>query len=286
MLDEVLPPPELSNVLQQMDAAAADFKTAPPYPHVVLDNVLPADLVAAAISEFPAPGSSEWKNYVHVNERKFGNTRVDTWGPHLQAIAHSLTSSAFCDGLERLTGIIGLLPDLSMDGGGLHQSLRGGHLNVHADFTAHHTNKTWRRRVNVLLYLTDDWDPAWGGALELWDRDMSANVVTINPVRNRMVVFTTEVDSFHGHPEPMTCPDDAARRSLALYYFTNETKPIMRSTNFRPVPGDSGAKRAAIAADRWALRLYDLAKRPLKLSDDKGVSALLGRVERLKRRKG
>jgi hypothetical protein len=282
---QVVPPPDLSPLLRRLESASDHYRNAQPFPNVVLDDVLSADLVRRAASEFPTPNSAEWKNYVHVNERKFGNTKVATWGPNLQAITAALTSPEFCATLDRVTGFDGLLPDLTMDGGGLHQSLRGGHLNVHADFTAHHTNETWRRRVNVLLYLTEDWDPAWGGALGLWERDMSRPVTTIVPTANRMVVFSTDVDSFHGHPEPMTCPEGVARRSLALYYFTDEPSPIMRSTNFRPVPGDSAGKRAAIAADRWALRLYDAVKRPLKLSDDKGVSKMLGRFERFMQRR-
>jgi hypothetical protein len=282
---QVVPPPDLSPLLHRLTTASDSYRNAKPFPNVVLDDVLPMELVRQAAAEFPSPGSAEWKNYVHVNERKFGNTRVATWGQHLQAITVALTSPEFCATLDELTGFRGLLPDLSMDGGGLHQSLRGGHLNVHADFTAHHTHETWRRRVNVLLYLTEGWDPGWGGALELWERDMSRSVQAIVPTANRMVVFSTDVDSFHGHPAPMTCPEGVARRSLALYYFTDEPSPIMRSTNFRPVPGDGRGRRVAIAADRWALRIYDAVKRPLKLSDDKGMSKLLGRFERLIRRR-
>ena len=79
-----------------------------------------------------------WTNYVHVNEKKFGNSKPDTWGPNLQVVARALTGPRFVRFLERLTGIDDLLPDRAMDGGGLHQVPRGGFLNVHADFTAHH----------------------------------------------------------------------------------------------------------------------------------------------------
>src|SRR5205807_3288600 len=146
--------------------------------------------------------------------------------------------------LEQLTGIDNLLIDESMEGGGLHQSMAGGFLNVHADFTVHPHNLHWRRRVNLLLYLNDEWPSEWGGGLELWSTDMKRCETLIEPVGNRVVVFSTDANSFHGHPTPMQCPPGVARRSLALYYFTEEAKPQIRSTEYRARPGEG--PRAAL----------------------------------------
>ena len=66
-----------------------------------------------------------------------------------------------------------------MDGGGLHRSLPGGFLNVHTDFSAHHSKPGWRRRVNLLLYLNPEWQPDWGGELELWSKDMQRCVTRV-----------------------------------------------------------------------------------------------------------
>ena len=75
------------------------------------------------------------------------------------------------------------MPDWTMDGGGLHQTLRGGHLNIHADFSTHHTHENWARRVNILLYLNEEWRDEWGGKLELWDQDMTACQARVTPGR-------------------------------------------------------------------------------------------------------
>src|SRR5262249_20232390 len=40
------------------------------------------------------------------------------------------------------------------------------------------------------------------------------------PTFNRCVVFNTDATSFHGHPDPLACPADVTRRSIALYYYT------------------------------------------------------------------
>jgi hypothetical protein len=71
---------------------------------------------------------------------------------------------------------------------------------------------------------------------------------------------------------------------MALYYFTEESSPVRRATNYRARPEESGIKRAAIAVDRGAVDLYDRAKRRLGISDEQ-VSGVLERVNRLRRSK-
>jgi hypothetical protein len=265
-----------------LPAKAARYAAAEPFPHLVFDDVLTSDGFAAAADEFPDIQDPFWKGYLHVNETKYANTAPDTWGAALSTVAKELCSERFVEFLAELTGIEGLMADWSMDGGGLHQTLRGGHLNIHADFTTHHSHDDWARRVNILLYLNREWHDDWGGKLELWDQDMEACRARVTPQGNRMLVFTTSFDSFHGHPDGLACPPDVARRSMALYYFTQEEHAVRRATNYRARPGD-GLKKVAIGADRVALDVYDRAKRRLGISDERVNRALL-RLHRLRRR--
>jgi hypothetical protein len=273
---------DLESLRTQLPQARAQYAAANPFPHIVLDDVLQPAAFKAAMSEFPGIEDPFWKGYLHVNEAKYSNTHADSWSPALREAAKALTSSEFVAYLEELTGIRGLLADWSMDGGGLHQTRRGGHLNIHTDFSTHHQHENWARRVNVLLYLNEEWRDEWGGKLELWDKDMSACQERVTPQGNRMLVFTTSDISYHGHPDGLTCPQDVARRSIALYYFTEEEKTVRRSTHYRARPED-GLKRVAIAADRTALDLYDRTKRRLGISDE-GVHRLLVRLDRLRKR--
>ncbi|NQY56586.1 MAG: 2OG-Fe(II) oxygenase [Ilumatobacteraceae bacterium] len=254
--------------LDRILAGAHDrYASAEPFPHIVIDDFLADDVFRAAVAEFPPIDRREWTSYVHLNERKYGNPHPDSWEPPLQQIARDLTSKQMVTWLQALTGFPELLADWSMDGGGLHQTFRGGHLNLHADFTAHHTQRNWRRRVNLLLYLNPEWDDAWGGHLELWDADRSRCVEKVAPTGNRAVIFTTDADSYHGHPDPLQCPEGEARRSLALYYFEEQANPLARSTDYRARPTDR-LRRVAIYVDKQALRGYDMIKRRFRLPDD------------------
>jgi 2-oxoglutarate-Fe(II)-dependent oxygenase superfamily protein len=274
---------DLDRLRSGVDVAAKEYAAAEPFPHIVIDDVLHPEAFAAAVADFPGIGDAFWKGYLHVNETKYCNVHPDTWADSLREVAREFTSPEFVAYLEDLTGIPGLIPDWSMDGGGLHQTLRGGHLNIHADFTTHHVNETWARRVNILLYLNEEWHDDWGGQLELWDKDMTECRDRVTPRGNRMLVFSTSFDSFHGHPDGLTCPPDQARRSMALYYFTQEQAPVRRATNYRARPDEGVGRRAAIAADRVVLDLYDRVKRRLGLTDD-AAHQVLHRLSRLRGR--
>jgi len=75
------------------------------------------------------------------------------------------------------------------------------------------------RKVNLLVYLNEDWEKAWGGELELWKSDVSSKFKSIVPQFNRAVLFNIE-DAPHGHPDPLQCPEGECRRSLAFYYYS------------------------------------------------------------------
>ncbi len=225
--EELAPPLDIGRLEAQIDQLHEVYQSALPYPHIVIDDFLEPAAAKAAMEEFPPLVPEEWNNYLHVNERKFSNTDPDTWGPTLRGILEQLNSPRFVRFVGRLIGVDDLVADPSLEGGGLHQSTRGGFLNVHADYTVHPHNRKWQRRANILLYLNDEWKPEYGGDLELWSADMKECVTKVSPVANRVLIFTTDGTSYHGHPDPMECPEGVARRSLALYYFSVEDDPLV-----------------------------------------------------------
>jgi hypothetical protein len=258
---------DLARLEADLDELSSRYSSADPYPHIVFDDFLAPTALKGAIDEFPPLVPETWNNYIHANERKFSNTDPSTWGPTLQQILDVLNSERFVAFVGHLIGVENLLPDPTLEGGGLHQSTTGGFLNVHADFTVHPHNRKLQRRANILLYLNPEWKPEYGGDLEIWSKDMKECVEKVSPVANRVLIFSTEQDSFHGHPDPMSCPEGMARRSLALYYFSLEDDPLVRSTEYRARPDDGGFHAIVIWTDKQILRSYDFAKRKLGLSD-------------------
>lgn len=195
------------------------YPAARPFPHVVLDNFFPPEVLDVVLSEFPNPADAEWWVFQSEKERKLASLDDAIMGPATRHLLSELNSSTLLRFLEDLTGISGLIPDPHFVGGGLHQIERGGYLKVHADFNRHAALGLYRR-INLLVYLNREWADNYGGHLELWERDASRCVTRIAPIFNRCVVFNTDRSSLHGHPHPLECPPDRTRRSLALYYYT------------------------------------------------------------------
>ena len=243
------------------------YGSASPYPHIVLDNFLQPEAIEKLWEEFPRVTDAGWIHYLHVNEKKHGLNKMDLLPPYVRQVINELSTPAFLEFVSKLTGIPGLLADETLEGGGLHQSLRGGFLNVHTDFSVHPHKRNWRRRVNLLIYVNKHWEESFGGNLELWSKDMKACVQSVSPIYNRCVFFNTDNDSYHGVPEPLTCPEDESRKSIALYYFTEEkVTPKLRTTNYRARPKD-GFKSVLIYMDKTMINVYTHVKRRLGIND-------------------
>ena len=253
----------------RLRSLSRQYRENAPVPHLLLKDFLDRETARLAASEFPPPSEEAWTHYQHQNENKLGMAQRALFPTTLGQVTDELNSPQFTAWLSELTGITDLLPDPALEGAGLHQSGRGGFLNVHTDFSHHHYIKNWRRRINLILYLNEGWQEAWGGAIELWDQQMRAWVAKYPPLFNQALIFNTDERSFHGFPEPLSCPAGSSRRSLALYYYTLEqnARGAVRSTDYRSRPGDGIGKSALIWLDKQAVNLYSKAKTHLGFSD-------------------
>lgn len=233
-------------LIQLAKANQQRYAQALPFPHIVIDNFLPTEVLDAVLSEFPQPEQINWTKYEDTAQVKLASTTETQLGIATRLLLHQFNSSVFLNFLETLTGIDGIIPDPHFAGGGLHQIVRGGFLKVHVDFNRHFKLRL-DRRLNLLLYLNQNWEESYGGQLELWDRDMTACQTSILPVFNRCVIFNTTDFSFHGHPNPLTCPPGWTRKSIAIYYYSNgrsieevntEVSNLPHTTLFRDRPNE------------------------------------------------
>jgi len=214
---------DTDRLMQLAIARADEFRAAQPYPHVVIDDFLPLDQAKVLANVFPTPEDDvAWDHYAAPGlEVKLGCGDETKFPTAIRTALRDLNSSAFVRILEKLTSIEYLLTDVHLLGGGMHLTRHGGVLGIHADFNWHPQIHA-HRRLNLLVYLTPDWRPEYGGELELWSTDGRQLVRRVEPIFNRAVLFATRSDTFHGHPKPWAAPNGINRQSIALYYYTTD----------------------------------------------------------------
>ena len=236
-----------------------DYAKAKPFPHIVIDNFLPDESILDQIlEEYPKAEDIDWQKFENKAEKKLANKHERYMGDNTRFLLYQFNSSTFISFLESLTGIDGIIPDPHFEGGGLHQIERGGYLKLHVDFNRN-KKLCLDRRLNLLLYLNKDWKEEYGGYLELWDKDVTQCGKKILPIFNRLVIFTTTDFTYHGHPEPLTCPEGWTRKSLALYYYTNgrpaeEISEKEHSTIFQARPGEEIQQEKSSMTARTVLK--------------------------------
>lgn len=232
-------------------SVADTYQSADPFPFIAIDDFLDAAPLRVIAANYP--DSADKTFFDRDQERlKFQYKPDEIRNGIARNLLAELNSGAFIGFLEEMTGITGLIPDPHFEGGGLHQTKRGGHLGIHADFNIHGQLKA-ERRLNILIYLNDDWAPEYGGELELWDKQMQACKVRIAPLIGRAVVFSTNLDSFHGHPDALNCPPERDRRSIAAYYYTASLQGDMpqRTTTFQVRPGSPDRPDRRVKLDHF-----------------------------------
>ena len=199
-----------------------NYSIATPFPNIVFSNFFDTNFLNNILKEFPDLSKLHGSQiYEAKNEIKLSNKNYKNFPEKTKNFIDFLNSNVFLNFLQNLTSIKEkLVSDPHLEGGGLHEIKKGGVLKIHTDFNRH-PFLNLDRRINVLIYLNKNWKDSYGGNLEMWNKNMSTCEKKISPLFNKMVIFSTTDFSNHGHPEPLSCPNEMSRKSIALYYFSS-----------------------------------------------------------------
>lgn len=225
------------NVLRQQ------FDSAKPYRHLVIDGFLKQEVAEALYEKFPADEVFS-RHYKGLNEQKSEGSKFDFYDNRFSDLRTQLSGPEFCQWVSDVTGIRDVFITDDGLGAGLHKGKRGSFLDIHIDFNIH-PHRNVHRRLNLLIYLTKDWDQSWNGALEMWSADMKSLDKEVMCQFNRMVMFETSEISYHGYSKKLICPDEVSRRSFYAYFYTNEREgaAAYHDTVFRARPDDKATKK-------------------------------------------
>ncbi|MEH6445868.1 MAG: 2OG-Fe(II) oxygenase [Oceanospirillaceae bacterium] len=207
-----------------------------PYKHLVVDNFLPTELAKECLQSFPDIDDNVWEHEIdtdiEIKSRTRWESEFDIPSNIIDAV-RILNSSLILKAFSEVFTIPKLLSDSYFTGGGLNITSRGGLLDVHVDGNYHDATGL-NRRMNAIIYLNPGWDESWGGEFGLYNHDGTELIKKVAPIFNRLVVFDSHDYSYHGLPDELNFPKEIDRKSIILYYYTKDTRPLAQTNISKP----------------------------------------------------
>jgi Rps23 Pro-64 3,4-dihydroxylase Tpa1-like proline 4-hydroxylase len=219
------------------------FDNAVPYRHIVIEDFFNDDVADKLYNNFPQIDSLNVKRK-SLNENKSEDYHFDRWDPIFSEVREVIKSEEWCKIMTQLTGIEDLKTTMDALGSGVHQGQNGSYVDVHVDVNMNPQANLWRR-INLLVYLNKNWQPEYGGDLEVWDKDMKKMYNKVSPTFNRALIFYTDDNSPHGYNK-INVPEGESRKSFYTYFYTELGKDFKyRDSKFISRPDDSKARKLA-----------------------------------------
>jgi len=200
-----------------------------------VDDVLPEPIVNKVFSAFPDSERMTFK--MSIKERKHVAAQMDLYDPILEEAVYAFQQPRIVELLGEITGLEQIEPDCNLYAGGISAMQKGGYLKPHLD-NSHDNGRTRFRVLNLLYYVTPDWQAADGGALQLWDQGPGAGCREIHSRFNRLVLMITNRSSWHA-VSPVT--GEGRRCCVSNYYFSPKSpdgEAYFHATSFRGAPGE------------------------------------------------
>ena len=189
-----------------------------------LDDVLPNDIALQIYGVFPNPEQMVLKK--SLREDKYVAAQMNLYNPLLEEIIYAFQDERIVKVIGEICTIENPIPDENLYAGGISLMGNKQFLNPHLD-NSHDKDRNLWRVLNLLYYVTPNWEEKNGGNLELWPNGLKEKQVTIHSKFNRLVVMATHNSSLHS-VSPVVF--DGYRRCVSNYYFSNT--PLQESDSF------------------------------------------------------
>lgn len=222
------------------------FNNAEPFEHIIIKDFLNKEIADKICNEYP-PNLDDYYKYNNPLEIKYAYDDIKNMSSDIQNVFYSLCSEKILNMFKIITKKEELQYDPTCHGGGLHIHPNNGRLHMHLDYEKHPILENKQRYLNVILYLTKDWKEEWGGHTELWNENMTECRIKSPVEFNTALIFKTTEKSWHGLPEPIKCPEDKFRKTLAFYYLI----PLTNNNNKDKLGADNdGFRKKAVFTKR------------------------------------
>ncbi len=143
---------------------------------------------------------------------------------NLKLIIDELNKKEFLENLYKLTGITDLFSTTEGNTSlaNYHEMYESGFLGTHVDHSSEPSTGL-PHVLNIILYLSKDWQSSWGGSTILADKNGRKIEKLIDFVPNRAVIFLHTPFSFHGVTEIKKSP--IKRSTIYVDYYSKNKDP-------------------------------------------------------------
>jgi Rps23 Pro-64 3,4-dihydroxylase Tpa1-like proline 4-hydroxylase len=201
---------------EDRDELVVRFRESGNIGHFYIDNLLPQEIALNCHEKFPS--RSEMRELNSIREFKSVSAQMDKHAAILEEVLYAFQQPEVVKLFGYITGIKNLIPDSSLYAGGLSAMGYNQFLNPHLDNSHDNDQENWRV-LNLLYYVSPDWELENGGNLEVWPDGVSGEPVTITSKFNRLAVMATHGGSWHSVSKVKVKKD---RQCISNYYFSPE----------------------------------------------------------------
>ncbi|HCQ13345.1 2OG-Fe(II) oxygenase [Flavobacterium sp.] len=213
-----------------------------------LDDLLPMEIASKIHEVFPPASQMVLKK--SIREDKYIAAQMNLYNPLLEEIIYAFQDKRIVDLVASICNIEHAIPDENLYAGGISMMGKNQFLNPHLD-NSHDKDREYWRVLNLLYYVTPNWNEEYGGNLELWPNGLKQKQITIHSKFNRLAVMATHDSSLHS-VSPVIF--DGFRCCVSNYYFSKN--PLLESdtfhvTSFRGRP-ENKVSDIILQLDTWA----------------------------------
>ena len=176
-----------------------DFKSAKPFPHIILDNFLDESFFQNLdVDKIKTNKQKGLLFNTEIETNKWTSKNVEL-NEDISKIVNELYKTNFVKNLSKLSKIKDLF-STNVGNTALanyHEMYESGFLGAHVDHSSE-PNTGLPHVLNIILYLSKNWRRSWGGSTMFANKNGTKIEKTIDYIPNRAVIFLHTPFTFHG----------------------------------------------------------------------------------------
>ena len=223
----------VARIEKDFDALRSTYQSSGRIKYFSIDDLLPLEVAQQIRDAFPQGESMKIKR--SLRELKFIAAQMNQYDPLLEEAIYAFQDPRIVELIGGITGLKGLEPDEQLYAGGISMMVKGHFLNPHVD-NSHDKARERYRVLNLLYYVSPEWERKNGGNLELWPDGPKGEQIAIESRFNRLAVMVTHESSWHSVSEVLV---SQSRCCVSNYYFSKQTpdaQDYFHVTSFRGRP--------------------------------------------------